>query len=105
MRDDALEERASQAAATVRGQDREAEFGEIIIEGDVRRANERALFVVNAENRIVVEVDPVDVGNDGSRSKRRAEPETLILQGQREKMRGQTVTRPFGQALDGYRHQ
>lgn len=104
VRDGALEQRAANAAATVRREDREPKFCAIVFEGHVRHANERALIVVNAENCVAAEVDSVNVGSDHSWSKRRGEPQASVLHGQREKMRHERGAYAFIQALDSDGH-
>jgi hypothetical protein len=104
VRHGAVEQRAANAAATVSREDREAEFCEIVFEGHMRHANERALIVVNAENCVAAEIDSVDVGSDHSWRKRRGEPQAPVLHGQREKMRHERGAYAFIQALDSDGH-
>jgi len=87
VRHGAFEQRAAKSAAPVRREDRETEFGEIAVEGDMRCADEHTPIVVNAENRIADEIDSIDIGSDGICRKRRSEPQAPVPHGQREKMR------------------
>ena len=86
VRHRAFEQRAADAAAAVRRQDREPELGDVVLEGDVRRGDKREPIVVDAKDRVAVEVDSIDVGGNRAWRKRRAESQTPILHGQREKM-------------------
>src|SRR5450755_1513633 len=70
----------------------------------MRHADEREAIVVNAENRVPVEIDFVDVGGDAFWRKRRAEPQSPVLRGQREKMRQERGARAFVEALDSDGH-
>ena len=104
VRHGAFEQRTANAAATVHREDGEREFGEIVFDGHMRHANERALTVVNAENCVAAEVDSVNVGSDHSWRKRRGEPQAPVLHGQREKMRHERGAYAFIQALDSDGH-
>lgn len=78
-----FEQRAANAVATVRSKHWEPELSKIVAEGYVGYADERELIVLNREYRVTVEIDFIDVGGDTFWRDRPAEPQSLILGGQR----------------------
>jgi hypothetical protein len=64
VRHGAFEQRTANAAATVHREDGEREFGKIVFDGHMRRANEREPIVVNSKDCTADEINPVDVGGD-----------------------------------------
>ena len=52
-------------AAAMRRHDRDAELGEVVLEGEMCGANQRKLVVVDPEYRVAIEVDALDVRGDG----------------------------------------
>lgn len=105
MRRGAFEQRAANAVAAVRWQDREPELGKIVRKAYVGHGDKREAIVVNGEYRVAVEIDPVDVSGDAFGGKRRAEPQSQVLRGQREKMRHERAARAVVETLDSDRHE
>ena len=77
---------------------------QIVAEGHMSHADEREVIVVNGENRVAIEIDPVDVGGDAVGRKRRAKSQSPVLRGQREKMRQECGARAVVETLDGDSH-
>jgi hypothetical protein len=104
VRDGAFEQRTANASATVRREDREPDFGEIVNACHMRHANEREPIVVKAKNCIAVKVNSVDVGGNGRWRKRNAESRGPVYHGQRKKMRHERGAYTLIQTLDGESH-
>jgi hypothetical protein len=101
MRYGASEQRATNAAATVRWEDGEPNFGEIVVAGKMCRTNEHKPIIVKAEDCVVGEVHSVDVGSDCLWCKRRAEAQAAVPHRQGKKVRHERGACGFIQALDG----
>jgi hypothetical protein len=102
--DGTLEERAANALAAMRGENGERNFGDIVHEGYMRRADERKPIVMNAKHCVVSKVDPVNVGGNGRGPKRRPETQVPIPHGQCEKVPYKRGTVALVQPLDGQAH-
>jgi hypothetical protein len=96
----ASEQRAANAAATVCWEDRESKFGDIVFAGKMCQTNEHKLIVVKAEDCVVGEVHPVDVGGDDLWRERRAEAQVPVPLRQGEKVRHECGACGFIQASD-----
>src|SRR5678815_3720848 len=70
----------------------------------MRHTHRREPVVANAENKVTLEINAVDVGGDNGRRKAHAEPQRAILEGQREKMRHKRGAHVIAQAFDGVGH-
>jgi hypothetical protein len=97
----ASEQRAANAAATVCWEDREPNFGEIVIAGKMCQTNEHKAIIVEAEDCVVVEVNSVDVGGNDLWCKRRAEAEGPVPHRQGKEVRHERGACAFIQASDG----
>jgi len=86
MRDGAFEQGGAKPAATIIRQDREPDFGEVVLEGDMRDANQDAPVILGAENGAMTKVDSVDVGGESRRRERRTEPQAAVPRGERQKI-------------------
>jgi hypothetical protein len=60
--------------------------------------------VADAENKVALEIDSVDIGGDNGRRKCHPEPQRSVLEGQREKVRDERGARIVAQAFDGVGH-
>src|SRR5215813_162085 len=87
-----LEQCVADAAVAMLGEHRQPELRALTIERYMRHANESEAVVLNAKDRVALEVDPLDVIGNDSRSKSGAEPQASILRWQREKVRHQRRT-------------
>src|SRR5262252_114484 len=74
-----LEQCVADAAVAMLGEHRQSELRALTIERNVRHANESEAVVLNAKDRVALEVDPFDVIGNDSRSKSDAEPQATIL--------------------------
>ena len=97
----AFEQGTANAVATVPRQDRKPEFGKVLPEGHMGDADEREVIVVDAEYRVAVEINGVDIAGDAIGGERRAEPQSPVLGWQRVKMLDERTARSGFQALDG----
>src|ERR1700682_3638083 len=82
------------------GQDRNAELGTIRAERDMGSGREPQLVLVDAKDRVGIEVDALNVGSDRVGSERRPEPQSDILVIEAQEMVEQFRPRGLGEAVN-----
>ena len=98
----AREERAAETATAMRWQHRYAELGHVFGECDMRDRREREVFVVDAEYRVGIEVDPLDILGDRRGGDHNAEAQPYIFAAEAQEMAGELRPRAFAEPL--HRH-
>src|SRR5438128_5180393 len=98
----AREERAAETATAMRWQHRYAELGHVFGECDMRDRREREVFVVDAEYRVGIEVDPLDILGDRRGGDHNAEAQPYIFAAETQEMAGELRPRAFAEPLHGH---
>ena len=99
-----LEQCGANTLATTPRRHREPQLCKIIANGDMSHADDRETIVVNGKHGVAIKIDLVYIGRDGCWRKRRTEPPSPILQGQREEMVREARARSLVETLDDDGH-